>query len=91
MGVVGEVCQPPGDPGVVKVDHRQLRSATLDQRLPHLLDIQLLLLGQELNVGEPLVEVHPDVRLGHSPPEDGRVRGGHRPPVNHLGLSQPFV
>ena len=42
--IVGEVCQPLGDPGVIKVDHRQLRSAALHQRLPHLLDIKLLLL-----------------------------------------------
>ena len=48
-------------------------------------------LSQEVNVGQPLVEVHPDVRLGHSPPEDGRVRGGDPPPVNHLGLSEPLV
>ena len=48
-------------------------------------------LSQEFNVSQPLVEVHPDVRLGHSPPEDGRVRGGDRPAVDHLGLSEPFV
>ena len=44
--IVGEVCQPLGDAGVVEVDHRQLRSAALDQRLAHLLDIELLLLGK---------------------------------------------
>ena len=48
-------------------------------------------LSQEFNVSQPLVEVHPDVRLGHSPPEDGRVRGGDDPAVYHLGLSEPFV
>ena len=43
--IVGEVCQPLGDPGVIKVDHRELRSAAFHQRLAHLLDIKLLLLG----------------------------------------------
>ena len=89
--IVGEVCQPLGDAGVVEVDHRQLRSAALHQGLAHVLDIKLLVLSQEFNVSQPLVEVHPDVRLGHSPPEDGRVRGGDHPAVDHLGLSQPLV
>ena len=50
VGILGEVCQALGDPGVIKVDHRQLRPAALHQRLPDLLDVQLLLLQGFNNV-----------------------------------------
>ena len=55
------------------------------------MDVELLLLGQLVDEREPLVQVHPDVGLGHPPPQYGGVCRGDNSPVDDLGLSQPFI
>lgn len=49
VGVVVDVRQPLSDLGLVEVDQRQLRTSTLHQGRPHLVNIQIFLLEDNLS------------------------------------------
>ena len=49
VGVVADVRQPLSDLGLVEVDQCQLRTSTLHQGRPHLVNIQVFLLEDNLS------------------------------------------